>query len=180
VIANKTAEIRFSAEGEDLFNSARLLMLFNTFDEIGDSTGINIERVAYYDFFSAQPFLVFTEDDADSKLELLIDGFEATTIGYISSSQRFTNRREKLKHYLAGLLMRDLIDVRNIDGQLLYCITKKGKETAVKFKTLYSLAYKKSSAIIIKKLARLSEKKLSDNAREWLRAEPFIIDLYDF
>lgn len=180
VTSDKRELIRFSAEEEDLFNSARLLMLFGALDEIGDSKGINIERTAYYDFFAAQPFLIFAKEDSDVKLDLLFNGFEATTVSYISSSQRFSNRREKLKHYLAGLIMRDLIDVHNIDGQLLYYITKKGKEAAKKFQSLYSMAYQKSATIIIKRLARLGEKKLAENAREWLKAEPFIIDLYDF
>lgn len=172
--------LRFSAEDEDLFNSARILLLFDILDAKGKTEGVNIERIAYYDFFSAQPFLVFGKDETDTKLELLFQGFESTTIGYISSSQRFTNRREKLKHYLAELLTRDLITVNNIDGQLLYSITIKGKEIVSKFKSLYTTAYKKSAAIIIDKLSKMSDKKLTENARVWLKAEPFVIDLYDF
>jgi len=173
-------QIRFSAEDEDLFNSARLLLLFDVLEGHGIKGGINIERAAYYDFFSAQPFLVLGKGEKDIKFELLYEGFESTTIGYISSSQRFTNRREKLKHYLAGLLVRNLIQVNNVNSQLLYSITEEGKYVATQFKSLYTKAYKKSAGIIIKKLSKMSDKKLTDNAREWLRAEPFLIDLYDF
>jgi hypothetical protein len=132
----KDVRLRFSAEDEDLFNSARILLLFMVLSEIGEHEGINVDRIGYYDFFSAQPFLVFGKDDNETKLKLLLHGFESTTIGYISSSQRFTNRRDKLKYYLSALLMRDLITVKNYDGQLLYSITEKGKEVAAQFKSL--------------------------------------------
>jgi len=173
-------QIRFSAEDEDLFNSARLLLLFDVLEGHGIKGGINIERAAYYDFFSAQPFLVLGKGEKDIKFELLYEGFESTTIGYISSSQRFANRREKLKHYLARLLTLDLIKVSNADGQLVYSITKEGKCVASKFKSLYTKAYRKSGRIITNKLSKMSNKKLAENAREWLKAEPFLIDLYDF
>jgi hypothetical protein len=179
-MTEQAKRLRFSAEDEDLFNSARILMLFEILDAKGKTNGINIERIAYYDFFSAQPFLVFGKEERDAKLELLFQGFESTTVGYISSSQRFTNRTEKLKHYLAGLLTRDLITVKNIDGQLLYSITHKGRETVSKFKSMYTKAYKSSAEIIIHKLSKLSDKRLAENAKIWLKAEPFIIDLYDF
>jgi predicted transcriptional regulator len=173
------SEIYFSAEDEDLFNSARLLILFDALSNLSQD-GVPIERIAYYDFFSAHPFLVIGKDETDLKLDLLYYGFESTTIGYISSSQRFSNRRERLKHFLAKLLMRDLIQLKNQDGLFLYSITEHGTTTSSQFKSLYMEAYKKSAAIIVSKLARLSDKKLSQNAREWLKAEPFIIDLYDF
>lgn len=172
--------LRFSAEDEDLFNAARILILFDVLREKGNLNGTNIERIGYYDFFSAQPFLVFGKEEEEIKQELLLQGFESNTVGYISSSQRFTNRREKLKHYLAGLLMRNLIDVNNIDGQLLYSITNEGKRIASQFKSLYGKAYKKSAEIVTTKLSKMRDKELSEKARQWLKAEPFIIDLYDF
>jgi hypothetical protein len=179
-MTEKATRLGFSPEAEDLFNSARLLLLFHVLNEKGNAQGISIERIAYYDFFSAQPFLVFGKGNEEIKLELLLQGFETNTLSYISSSQRFTNRRAKLKHYLAGLLMRDLITLKNIDGHLLYLITEKGKETALLFKSLYTSAYKRSAEIIISKLSRMSDTGLAQSAREWLKGEPFIIDLYDF
>jgi len=172
--------LRFSVEDEELFNSARLLILFDVLDEKEIMDGINIERIGYYDFFSAQPFLIFGEGEKDIKLDLLLHGFEATTISYISSSQRFTNRREKLKHYLAGLIMRNLIIVNNANGQFLYSITKEGKQIASQFKAMYIMAYRKSADIIITKLSKMNDRILASKARQWLKAEPFIIDLYDF
>lgn len=177
---NRQNRIKFSAEDEDLFNSARLLLLFKVLDEMNLQKGNNIEKIGYYDFFSAQPFLVFGDNDLDIKKDLIFFGFEATTISYGSSSQRFANRREKLKQYLAGLILRDLITINNTDGELVYVITERGRETANKFNTFYSAAYHRSAKLIVEKMKGWSNKKISMNAREWLKAEPFLIDLYDF
>lgn len=170
---------KFSAEDEVLFNSARLLVLFDILSKLGYHEGIDIERIGYYDFFSAQPFLVFN-NDIETKLELLYYGFEYSTVGYISSSQRFTSRRQKNKHYLAALIMKDLISVKNLDGKFFYSITEKGKTVALNFKSLYAQAYRKSAEIIIKKLGKMSDNKLALNARQWLKAESFMVDLYDY
>ena len=172
--------LKFSADDEDLFNSARLLILFDVLDKIGDTVGLNIEKVGYYDFFSAQPFLIFGNEDKKIKIDLILYGFELTTISYMSSSQRFVNRREKLKHYLAQLIIRDLVMVRNIDGEIVYSITDNGKQIANSFNSQYDFAYRKSAKLIIKKFKGWSNNKIALNAKSWLKAEPFVIDLYDF
>lgn len=171
--------IKESVENDSIFNMGRLLALFSVFNEIFPDDSLNIDRIAYYDFFSSQPFLIFN-NDKETKIELLYYGFEASTIGYISSSQRFTTRREMSKFYLAGLLMRDLIQVKNLDGRYGYSITNSGKKIASKFKSMYIEAYQKSAVLVIKKLHHLNEKKLDQNAKLWLKAEPFMIELYDY
>jgi hypothetical protein len=172
--------IKCSPDEEDLFNSARLLALFGVLNEQKDDAGIPIERIAYYDFFSAQPLLILEKEETNLKLDLLFFGFETTSVSYISSSQRFSNRRERLKHYLSNLIMRDLITVYNSDGKLLYKITDYGNEIASKFNAMYIQAYKKSAELILKKLSKLSDKQLAMNSKQWLKAEAFVIDLYDF
>ena len=76
--------------------------------------------------------------------------------------------------------MRDLILVTNSDGQLLYSIADMGRQVARQFKSLYITAYRKSATFVIHKLARLSDKKLAESSKQWLRAEAFMVDLYDF
>jgi hypothetical protein len=171
--------IRVSAESEDIFCSARLLLLFSVINSVLGEKGISINRLGYYDFFSAQPFLVFS-DYSSTKIDLVLKGFELTTVSYMSSSQRFSNRREKLKYYLSNLLIRALISVQNIDGEILYYITPKGKEIVRYFKSLYSLSYCQSAEIIVKKLSKLNDKKLDNEAKEWLKAKSFMMDLYEF
>jgi hypothetical protein len=172
--------LKFSADDQDLFNSARLLILFDVLEKTGDTVGLNIEKVGYYDFFSAQPFLIFGNEEKKTKIGLILYGFELRTISYMSSSQRFANRREKLKHYLAQLMIRDLVKVRNIDGEIVYSITADGKKIANSFNTQYDYAYRKSAKLIIKKFKGWSNNKIALNAKSWLKAEPFVIDLYDF
>jgi len=171
--------IKESVEDNAIFNMGRLLNLFSTFNDIFPEDSLNIDRIAYYDFFASQPFLIFN-DDEKTKIELLYSGFEPSTIGYISSSQRFTTRREMSKFYLAGLLMRNLIQVNNVGGRYGYSITNPGKEIASKFKSMYIEAYRRSAILTIKKLHHLNEKKLDQNAKQWLKAEPFMIELYDY
>lgn len=171
--------IRISAESEDVFNSARLLLLFNVISSALGGKGTSINRLGYYDFFSAQPFLVFSEYSS-TKIDLVLKGFELTTVSYMSSSQRFSNRREKLKYYLSSLLIRDLISIQNVDGEILYYITPRGKDIVNYFKTLYSLSYCQSAEIIVKKLSKLGDKRLDNEAKEWLKAKSFMMDLYDF
>lgn len=177
-VMNRTLAQNF-ADQEVFFNLARLLVLFDVLDEGKKTEGANIERVAYYDFFSAHPMLIFNNDKT-IKLDLLLVGFESTTIGYISSSQRFANRREKLKHYLAGLFIRDLISVKNYQGQVVYSITPRGKEITSEFKSMYVKAYRKSAELTINRLSKMSDKALAMKAKAWLKAESFMIDLYDF
>jgi len=171
--------IKNSAEDEAVFNMGRLLVLFSIFKGIFPEDSLSIDRIAYYDFFSSQPFLIFN-DDKESKIELLYYGFESSTVGYISSSQRFTTRREMSKFYLAGLLMKNLIQVKNLEGRYSYSITNFGENVASKFKSMYIEAYRKSAVLTIKKLHNFNDKKLDQKAKEWLKAEPFMIELYDY
>ncbi|GAG51878.1 unnamed protein product, partial [marine sediment metagenome] len=79
------SKLLFSPEDVTLFNSARLLILFEILENLGIKKGIDLERLSYYDFFAANPFLIITENDP-LWLDLEIAGFETYTIGYISSS----------------------------------------------------------------------------------------------
>lgn len=169
-------KIKLYTEDEILFHYSRLLILFDVLDEYGVSDGIGIERVSYYDMFSDKPFLIF-QDDEEAKIELLFHGFESKTLGYISSSQIFSSRREKLRHYIAGLICRNLISFKNIDRQIKYSITQEGKSVANCYKSLYVKAYKKSAELVIKKLSKISDTKLLQLSKDWLKAEPFTMDL---
>lgn len=172
--------LKISADDDDLFNSARILILFDVFDENDTLCGLNIEKIGYYDFFSAQPFLIFGNDEKSLKVQLLLNGFEETTIGYMSSSQRFVNRREKLKHYIALLISRDLVKTTVYNGEIVYSITEQGQNIADVFNTQYDFSYRKSAKLIIKKFKGWSTNKISLNAKKWLKAESFVVDLFDF
>lgn len=161
-----------------LFNSARLLILFRVVYDLRIN-GVDMERLSYYDFISANPFLMISEDDP-AYLDMELIGFNTKTIAYISSSQRYRTKRFNFKQYLAVLLAKGLIHVTNADGKLIFSITEEGKYAEKEIQTMYSIAYRKSAKFVIIKLKNLSDKKLWENASTWLKAKSFQLDLYDW
>lgn len=168
---------RIAPETLDAFRLGQLLLLLDVAAELR-ATPVDIDRLGYYDFFAANPFLVISEDDP-ARVELELAGFEVRNLDYQSSSQRFSNRRARLQHDLAWLLARDLVDVAGSGGRVGYQLTGRGTELAVRFTALYALAYRESAAHVVRKLKALSDTRLRNNAKQWLRAESLLIDLYD-
>ena len=171
-------KIIFSPEDAILFNSSRLLLLFKTLTEFRSMLTIGLDRLCYYDFFSANPFIIVEKDDP-MWLELEIEGFEPNKLEYDSTPQRFRTKRVSIKQYLCLLLSKGLIKIENQSGKILYSITAKGIETSDKINSLYAIAYKKSAYLVINKLKDLSDTKLWENASKWLEAKSFQVDLYD-
>ena len=172
------SKIIFSPEDAIVFNSSRLLLLFEVLNELKVKNGLDLERLCYYDFFSANPFLIITKEDP-LHLEIEVEGFEPNKLEYVSTAQRYSTKRVSIKQYLSLLLSKGLITVVNKNGKLLYEITQLGIETSKKINTLYAFAYKKSVSCIVKKLKEYSDKQLGEKASEWLEAKSFQVDLYD-
>jgi hypothetical protein len=170
-------KIHFSSEDEDIFNASRLLILFDVLNKSAKYKSVGIERIPYYDFFSANPFLIFNSDK--SKVELRLEGFPSRTISYSSSNHRFISRVEKLKYCISYLISRDLINIDYNDGRILYIITQKGIDIAATIKTFYSNSYRKSSIMVIKLLEPMSNTKLFKESKKWLKADTFVLDLID-
>jgi hypothetical protein len=174
---NWKSRLSFSAEDDLVFNAARLLLLLDELSELSEK-GIDIERLSYYDFFAANPYVILSEDDP-ARLDFELEGFEPNKLEYSSSAQRFSSKRESIKQYLAVLLSRDLMDASNCEGKIVFKITESGKEVAKKINSMYALAYRKSVEFVIKRLKDLSDTKLWDFSRTWLEAKSFQIDLYE-
>ena len=85
-------------EDEVTFRLAQLLLLLEAVAG-QDAKGANLERIGYYDFLSANPFLVVASDGREGSL-LRLAGFDPQVLSYASSSQRFTSRRERIQHDL--------------------------------------------------------------------------------
>lgn len=139
---------------------------------------MDIERLAFSDFFSANPFLIFESNEAERR-ELILAGFDSRTLSYQSSAQRFSNRRQRLQHDLAWLLSYGLIAVEPAQGRLAYNLTQRGADSIPDLRSLYALSFVESARLVTKKLNRLSDKRLREQAKTWLRAETLMIDLYD-
>jgi len=175
---NWESKIIFSPEDDAIFNSSRLLLFFEVLHKLKPNQGIDLERVCYYDFFAANPFLIVGKDDP-LRLELELEGFEPNKLEYISTAQRFRTKRGFMKQYFSLLLSKGLISVENQDGKILYKITSRGIDIASKITSMYAIAYRKSVTFVVKKLKDYSDKRLWEEASLWLEAKSFQVDLYD-
>lgn len=174
----------FVPEHDPVFRLAQLLLLLRTLHDGSSSpTGTNLERLAYYDFFSANPYLVVGPDDAD-RARLVMAGFDDRSLSYASSGQRFTSRRERLQHDLALLVAYGLAEANVQGGAVTYGVTPAGGELASRFTALYARAYVTSADMVVRRLRRLSDSKLRESARQWLKPDhaslpDAVLDLFD-
>ena len=172
------SKILFSPEDYTIFNSSRLLILFEILNDLGIKDGIDLERLCYYDFFASNPFLILEKNDP-LRLELETEGFEPNKLEYLSTAQLYRTKRALIKQYLALLLSKGLIKFININGKIQYRGTPLGIGTSKRLDSLYAIAYRKSATLIIKLLKSYSDKKLWENATKWLESKSFQVDLYD-
>jgi hypothetical protein len=160
------------------FRLARLLVLLDVAAQQKPLKPIDIERLAFYDFFAANPFLIFDEEDAERR-DIILAGFNANSLSYNSSAQRFTNRRARLQHDLTLLIAYALVEAETVQSRVSYGVTERGSAIAKELRALYAVGYRESASIVIRRLNKLSDKRLREEARRWLRAEGFLIDIYD-
>jgi hypothetical protein len=160
------------------FRLGRLLLLFHALPELTSAKPLHLERLGYYDFFADSPFLVLEPNDP-LRRRLLLEGFSERSLSYHSSAQRFTNRRARLRHDLALLTSRSLVGVSTEGRHVTFSLTDMGQGAAAALKTLYADAFRSSAEIVVRQLNRLSDKALNEKAREWLRAESFLVDIYE-
>lgn len=160
------------------FRLGRLLILLDSLPDLSSAKPLHLERLGYYDFFTDSPFLVLESDDP-LRRRLLLEGFSERSLSYHSSAQRFTNRRARLRHDLALLTSRMLVGVATEGRHITFSLTDEGREAAGHLKTLYADAFRASAEVVVRKLNRLSDKALGERARDWLRAEPFLVDIYE-
>src|SRR6185312_4950459 len=121
-------------------------------------------------FFAANPFLVIS-GASDDYHTLLLAGFDTHNLGYQSSAQRFTNRRARLQHDLAMLIAYGAVQAQVSDGKVTYAATDMGRQIADETHSLYARSYRRSAAVVVKQLNRLSDTGLREQAGEWLRAD---------
>ncbi|MER5934682.1 ABC-three component system middle component 2 [Streptomyces goshikiensis] len=156
-------------EDEVAFRLAQLLLLL---DAVAghDANGASLERIGYYDFLSANPFLVVPSDGREGIL-LRLAGFDPQVLSYASSSQRFTSRRERIKHDLGLLVAYGCCHVHNRKGALAYTISPRGRELGARFTATYATSFSTAAAIVVRRLHKLSDKALRDQTARWLRPD---------
>lgn len=160
------------------FRLARLALLLDLAPQLPNAKPLDVERLGYYDFFAANPFLIIKDDDP-LRRELVLAGFDSRNLSYQSSAQRFTSRRARLQHDLAMLVAYGLVHVHADQRRVIYALTEAGEDMTAALRSLYARAYRRSVDIIVRRLNRLSDKALRESAQDWLAAEGLLIDLYD-
>ena len=162
-------------EESTVFRVAQLVLLLATAEETSISV-TNLDRLAYFDFFAANPFVILdgesAEKDANDRLALRLVGFTDGQVTYGSIGHRFTTRRERIRHDLALLVSRGLVQVLSDR----YAITPEGAEFANELQTFYAEAYRCAARIVFKRFNGLSEKRLRLKAEKLIGKHWLLID----
>lgn len=153
-------------EDDVVFRLAQLLLLLTTLHDKG-IRGTTLERLGNYDFLTANPLLMLTDEDDPDRTRLLLAGFDGRALNYASPSHRFTSRRERLQHDLALLVAYGLA-APTVDRGVLYAVTPSGRELAARFTAAYARAYRVSADIVVRRLARATDKKLREDVQKWI------------
>jgi len=178
--ATITADVLGVHRPDDLvwFRVARLMLLLDVCRSLQLKKPLDIERLGFYDFFSANPFLVVAEDDP-TRRDVSLAGFSSYDLSYQSSGHRFANRRARLRNDLAVMVGYGAATA-SVEGQrVIYRITDRGEELSAALTTLYASAYRRSAEVVVGRLDKLSDTRLRTDAKRWLNDERLLIDLYD-
>ncbi len=169
-------------EDDVVFRLAQLLLLLSALDRLGHP-GLSLERLGCYDFLVANPLLVFTDENDPNRKRLLMAGFDGRALSYASPAHRFTTRRERLRHDLALLVAYGLAAPTG-NRSVLYAVTPAGVELASRFTAIYARSYRLSAEIVVRRLRRLSDRKLREQVHTWTTTgqdspRPEALDLLD-
>jgi hypothetical protein len=177
--ADHPAVVELPLRPEDLTvqRVARLLLLLDVAARLDLKKAMDIERLSYYDFFTANPFALFSAQE-DAAKAILLAGFTSNDLSYQSSGHRFVTRRGRLQADLAFLVARALVNPTVGDRRVVYALTDQGTQLAQEFVSLYSHAYRASAGHVLRFLDRLSDSALVREARTRLEATAQLIDLY--
>lgn len=168
--------VPWQPEDHNAFRLAQLVLLLDVAADLKKSIA-TLERLGYYDFFSASPFVVVGHDsqrDSD-RLALKLAGFVEGQLSYASTGQRWVSRRRRLQHDLALLLSYGLVSFQ----AGTFGLTGAGRELASQLVTVYADAYRVSAAVTIRRLSRLSDRALNESVQRWLGASWLTVDLLD-
>jgi hypothetical protein len=177
IVNELSAAVPGAPEDRQVFRLAQLILLL----EVAVNDGIpvqSVDRLGFYDFFAANPFVVTSgaEDrDAADRLALRLAGFTDRQLSYASTGQRFASRRRRLQHDLSLLLAYGLITL----GPQGYVLTPSGRIVGAGLTSIYADAYREAAHVILRRLGRLSDRRLAENVAGWLGQSWLLIDLLD-
>lgn len=162
-------------EERTVFRVAQLALLLTAAEE-SNTKLTNLDRVAYFDFFAANPFVVLdgesVDKDSRDRLTLRLAGFTDRQLTYGAVGHRFTTRRQRIQYDLALLVARGLATV--LPDR--YAITPAGADFANALATVYADAYRTAAVVVFKRFGGLSETRLRAKAEKLLGAPWLLID----
>jgi hypothetical protein len=158
------------------FVAFRLAQLVILLSEVApaNARAIDLERLGYYDFFAANPFVIFESNDRLQHAQLHQASFDERQLSYASTGSRFANRRKRLQHDVALLISCGLAGPRG-GG---YGITQNGENFVESLSALYVDQYRESVRVVHERLRRLSDSQLAQASRRWLTTPSLLLDLY--
>lgn len=168
----------WDAESHDIFRLAQLVLLLSVTAHVGNPVS-NLDRLGYYDFLAANPFVVVPATDVArdnrDRLKLKLAGFTEDQLSYASTGQRWVSRRRRLQHDLALLVAYGLV---SLDDAAI-TLTDRGIALATEMSTIYADAYRTSADVVVRRLAQLSDTRLRNSVQNWLGTSWLRLDLLD-
>ncbi|GAA2629088.1 hypothetical protein GCM10010399_70980 [Dactylosporangium fulvum] len=149
-----------------VFRQARLLLLLATVKEPLDA-----ERLGIYDFLAEHPLLLARADDDPDRTPLRLAGFDDRNVAYASPAQRYATAQLHLGRDVAALVGRGLVRAA-ATGRVTYRLTTEGAAVADRFTAMYAHSYITAARIVIRRLRRMSGRKLREGLRQWLLPAP--------
>ncbi|MET7397747.1 hypothetical protein ABZS66_30090 [Dactylosporangium sp. NPDC005572] len=145
-----------------VFRQARLLLLLATAAEPVDA-----ERLGVYDFLAAHPLLLARADTDPDRTALRLAGFDDRAAAYASPAQRWVTAQQHLARDLTELVARGLVRAA-ATGRVTYHLTPEGATMAAEFTAMYAQSYITAARVVIRRLRRVSGRKLREGLRQWL------------
>jgi hypothetical protein len=160
-------------EAHPSFRRGQLLVLLEHLDG-----PVSFDRLGYIEFFAANPFLVWREDSSE-RTRLQLAGMNPKALSYQATTERYANRRSRLRSDLGGLASWGYLRTDTIDGMLACELTERGRSAARDLQSLYADAYRLSVSLVLPKMRNVTNKRLGQLVQQWLRLDDMRIDLLD-
>ncbi|WP_205752784.1 hypothetical protein [Cryptosporangium phraense] len=157
-------------DDEPVFRCARLLLLLDLVRE-RTANGVDVERLGIYDFFAAHPLLLVAEPADPDRTTLRLAGFDDRAIAYTGAGQRLVTTQQRLPADLTALISSGLVEMI-VDGRVRYRLTEPGQQAAARLTAAYAHSYRLAARIVLKRLRRLSARKLRQTVRSRTAALP--------
>jgi hypothetical protein len=139
---------------------------------------ITVDRLGYLEFFSANPYLVLRNEPSE-RAQLRLAGFNPRALSYQATTERYANRRTRLRSDLGALSAWGYLKTSTLEGRLACVLTDLGRERSGTLVSLYAEAYRLSVSLIRPKMRNLSDTALARQVQQWLQIDDLRIDLLD-